>query len=67
MSGNYRPTREDFYPGESRCTSLRDCAKFDDARSYTNLETGWGRVCKDWASKGLNRRAIRRQKREETP
>lgn len=37
--------------------SLRECGKYDMENGLREKLTGWGKICKDRASKGLRKRA----------
>jgi hypothetical protein len=44
--------------------SLRECAEFDMKNHARENLTGWGKICKDRASKGLSKRGNRRRARK---
>ena len=44
--------------------TLSECAKFDAETGQRDKLTGWGRICKDRAARGLSKRGERRRARK---
>jgi hypothetical protein len=50
---------------EYKSLSLREAAKFDFQNNLKSKLTGWGKICKDRAERGVSRKARRRAKANE--
>jgi hypothetical protein len=66
LTDEIRTTEAEGTTGKKGAMTLSECAAFDMKNHARENLTGWGKVCKDRAERGLSRRGNARRARKGT-